>query len=288
MDASDWLNSPVAVITAGLFGAVWGSFFNVCIARIPLGKSVVHPGSHCFACNQPVRAYDNVPLLSYLLLRGRCRSCGVRFSPRYLLVEVLSGVLAALVFWQFVAAAPEVPTAIRLARFAVYFALAGVLVVLSLIDLDTKRLPDIITLPAVPVLFLAAFGAQDVPWIERGIGAVAGYVVVRVIADGYYYLTGREGLGLGDGKLLAVVGAVLGWRAIPVVIFGASFVGIAVSVPLLLAQRRNAVPEPATAEDAPPVRHTEVPFGPFLSLSALVYLFCRDRLWAWAMRLVGA
>lgn len=291
MGATPWLASPVAVITAAAFGAVWGSFFNVCIARIPRGLSVVTPPSHCFGCGARVRPWDNVPLLSYLLLRGRCRSCGARFSPRYLLVEILAALLSALVFWKFVALDPALPLGVRAARYAVYFALTGVLLVLSFIDLDTKRLPDVITLPAIPVLFLGAFGAQDVPWLERAIGLAAGYLLVRIIADGYYYLTGREGLGLGDGKLLAVVGAVLGWRAIPVVIFLASFVGIAVSVPILLA-RRGAPAPPAegadAAEDAPPpVRHTEVPFGPFLSLSAVVYLFTRDALWDWLLSALG-
>jgi leader peptidase (prepilin peptidase)/N-methyltransferase len=262
------LDSPALLVMAAAWGALWGSFFNVCIARVPRGMSVVAPPSHCFACKAPVRAYDNIPLLSYLWLRGRCRACGVRFSPRYLLIEALSAALSAALWWQFVWSAATDPPAVRLARFFLYFAFAGVLVVLAFIDLDTKRLPDVITLPAVPVLFLAAFGAHDVPWLDRAIGAAAGYLVVRIIADGYYYLTGREGMGLGDGKLLAVVGAVLGWRAIPAVIGLASFVGIVVTVPLLLAARRR-------------VRHAEVPFGPFLAFSALVYLLAAEPAWAW-------
>ncbi|HXU82917.1 MAG TPA: prepilin peptidase [Polyangia bacterium] len=287
-----WLSTPALLITAGVFGTMLGSFFNVCIARVPRGESVVRPASHCFSCGRTVLPWDNIPILSYLWLRGRCRFCGVRFSPRYLLVEALTGVLAALVCWKFVVADPELAPGVRAARFALYFAFTGVLVVLSFIDLDTKRLPDAITLPSIPIFFLAAFAAQDVPWLPRLIGLAVGYLLVRVIADGYYYLTGREGLGLGDGKLLAVVGAVLGWRAIPFTIFLASFLGIAVSVPVLLAQRRRApAPEPALEPRAPegdpppeilpPVRRTEVPFGPFLSLSAIIYLMVGDSLWNW-------
>ncbi len=285
MAAIAWLTSPFALVTAGGFGAVWGSFFNVCIARIPRGVSVVRPPSHCLACGQGVRPYDNIPILSYLLLRGRCRSCGARFSPRYLLVEALSAALSALVFWTFVtAAAPEVPLGVRAARYAVYFALAGVLIVLSFIDLDTKRLPDVITLPAIPVLFLAAFGAQDVAWQSRAIGAAGGYLFVRLVSDGYYYLRGREGLGLGDGKLLAVIGAALGWRAVAVAIFMGSFLGVFVSVPLLLARRRGV----GAAEGKPAqVRYAEVPFGPFLSLGAIIYLLFRDALWNSALSLLG-
>ena len=289
-----WLSTPALVITAGVFGTIWGSFFNVCIARVPLGQSVVRPASHCFSCGKTVAAWDNIPILSYLILRGRCRHCGVQFSPRYLLVEALTGLLSALICWKFVVDAPALELGVRAARYALYFAFTGVLVVLSFIDLDTKRLPDVITLPAIPIFFVAAFAAHDVPWVPRAIGAAAGYLLVRVIADGYYYLTGREGLGLGDGKLLAVVGATLGWKAIPFTIFLASFLGIAVSVPLLLLQRRGQPPAPAEPpersaegdpppEVLPPVRRTEVPFGPFLSLSALVYMLAGDALWDWLL-----
>jgi leader peptidase (prepilin peptidase)/N-methyltransferase len=293
-----WAASPVAFVVAGVFGALWGSFFNVCIARVPAGLSVVRPGSHCFACQAPVRAFDNVPIVSYFVLRGRCRACGVKFSPRYALVEALMAGLSVLLWWCLVADAPG-SLAVRLGRFALGFTFTGVLLVLSFIDLDTKRLPDIITLPSIPIFFLAGF-AGDVPWLDRLIGGAAGYLVVRIIADGYYYTTGREGMGLGDGKLLAVIGVVLGWRALPFVVFAAATIGIVVSVPLLLlARRRDAVaaakppePEPAAAEPAaqaaaeegepaPSLRRTEVPFGPFLALSGLVYLLVGHQIWAW-------
>jgi leader peptidase (prepilin peptidase) / N-methyltransferase len=294
--AAPILDGPLGLIGAAVLGALWGSFYNVCISRIPRGESVVRPGSHCVACNTPVRALDNLPIVSYLLLRGRCRTCGAHFSVRYALIEALGAVTSLVLFWRFVTLAPADPPGVRFARFLVAFAFTGVLIVLSFIDLDTKRLPDVITLPSIPVFFLAAFATGDVPWLERLIGAAAGYLVVRIIADGYYYLTGREGLGLGDGKLLAVIGALLGWRALPAIIFAASFVGVLVSIPALLVQRRRtekaaaavdpagatlSVPDPAEPAaspsgeaDAPaiPLRRTEVPFGPFLSLSAFVYL----------------
>jgi leader peptidase (prepilin peptidase)/N-methyltransferase len=289
-----WLTSPGALITAALFGAVWGSFFNVCIARIPLGQSVVRPASHCFSCGRTVRPWDNIPLLSYIVLRGRCRFCGVRFSPRYLLVELLVMALSVLIYWRFVLEADAAaPPGLRIARYALYFAFTGVMVVLSFIDLDTQQLPDVITLPSIPVFFLAAFAVNDVPWLSRLIGVAVGYGIVRLISDGYYYLTGREGLGLGDGKLLAGVGALLGWRAFVVVIFLASFLGILVSVPVLLLTRKKAPAQPveATPEGAPApsVRHTPIPFGPFLALSAVVYLLCGgDALWTWLLeRLAG-
>jgi leader peptidase (prepilin peptidase)/N-methyltransferase len=308
-DASLLVTSPVALIAAAIFGALWGSFFNVCIARVPRGESVVRPPSHCFACGRTVRPWDNIPLVSYFVLRGRCRFCRARFSSRYVLIEALAALLSVLLYWRFVMGEPDAALGVLVARYAVYFVFTGVLLVLSFIDLDTKRLPDVITLPAIPLLFLATFATHTVPWLPRAIGVVAGYGLVRLIADGYYYLTGREGLGLGDGKLLAVVGAVLGWKAILAVIFMGSFLGIVVSVPLLLAGRQRAragAPPPApeagglpdavadgAARDeedtlAVPVRHTQVPFGPFLSLSAVIYLLCGDALWGWLVsRLEG-
>ena len=306
-----------ALFAAAAFGAIWGSFLNVCIARIPRGMSVVSPPSHCFACGAHVRARDNIPILSYFLLRGRCRQCGAHFSPRHALIEALTAALSTLVLWCFALDAQGLPLGVRVARFAVYFAFAAVLVVLTFIDLDTKRLPDRITLPSVVVFFLGGFAVGGVGWLERAIGAVAGYAVVRLIADVYYYSTGREGLGLGDGKLLAAMGALLGWKALPPIVFSASFLGIMVSIPVLLGQRRKratdspgsaaaAPPEPApvdaptstlagdsspTASDEPPpaaptIRRTEVPFGPFLAASALGYLFLHQQVWSFIERAV--
>ena len=271
------LSSPIAIAAAGVVGAIWGSFFNLCIARVPRGESVVRPGSHCDSCHAPVGARDNIPIVSYFALRGRCRACKAPFSPLHPVVEALAAALAAALWWKLVAADPAQVIAVRLARFALYFAFAGVLVVLSFIDLRTMLLPDVITLPAIPVLYLAGFGAHDVPWLERLIGAAAGYLFLRLIADFYYYVLKREGLGLGDAKLLAVIGAVLGWRALPFVVLVAGLVGAVVSLPVALATRRQQ------ADGAPAsLRHFQLPFGPFLAVAALLYLFAGRailRLW---------
>lgn len=303
------LRAALLVGAAG-FGALWGSFLNVCIARIPRGMSVVRPPSHCFACGKPVLARDNIPILSYLILRGRCRHCGAKFSARHALVEALTGLLSALVLWHFALDASGLPMGVRVARYTVYFAFAAVLVVLTFIDLDTKRLPDVITLPSVAVFFAAGFATGEVAWLDRLIGVVAGYGLVRLIADAYYYSTGREGLGLGDGKLLAVMGALLGWRALLPIVFSASFIGIVVSIPALVVQRRRQRAQGTTSPDAgamPPVpaeaapseaqpaqeqaapssiRKAEVPFGPFLAASALGYLFLHRQIWSLIQRVL--
>ncbi len=273
------LKIPALVFSAG-FGALWGSFLNVCIARIPRGISVVRPPSHCLACGTRIKAYDNVPILSYLILRGRCRHCGARFGARHALVEALTAALSTLVFAVFALDPAPVPLGVRVARYVVYFAFAAVLVVLTFIDLDTKRLPDIITLPAVVVFFAGGFATGGASWGARLLGAASGYLAVRIIADGYYYATGREGLGLGDGKLLALMGALLGWQALPPIVFCASCAGVVVSVPVLFMRtRRPSAPRAAEAASVPTqsLRRSEVPFAPFLAASALGYLFFHDR-----------
>jgi len=277
---AQFLSSPAALAFAAVWGAVWGSFFNVVVARLPRGESVVRPASRCMSCGAPVRPWDNVPVLSYLWLRGRCRACGVGFSARYPLVELLTALLSVAIFWRFAGAGLEATevVAVRLGRFALYFAFAGTLLVLALIDLDTKRLPDVITIPGTVAFFLAAFAAHDVSWKERAIGVVAGYLFVRLIADFYYYVLHREGLGLGDGKLLALIGAVLGWRSLPVVLFLGSIAGSAIMIPVLLLARRR---DGAGGEDGESsLRRTQIPFGPFLVLGALVYLFAGAQIWA--------
>jgi len=299
---TDFLSTPAAVAVAAVWGAIWGSFFNVVIGRLPRGESIVRPASRCLTCGTPVRAWDNVPVLSYLWLRGRCRTCGTHFSVRYPLIEALTAVLAAAIFWKFTGSDLDEATAVRLGRFALYFAWMGTLVVLAFIDLDTKRLPDVITIPGTFIFFAAAFAAHDVPWTERAIGAAAGYLIVRLIADFYYYVLKREGLGLGDGKLLAMIGAVMGWRAIPVVLFIAAIIGSVISIPLLLLRRRGAPTEststPSPSSDSPSgsssdlssgppdgekdesFARIEVPFGPFLAIGALIYLFAGPLIWS--------
>jgi leader peptidase (prepilin peptidase)/N-methyltransferase len=213
-----------------------------------------------------VRALDNVPIFSYLWLRGRCRACGAPFSARYPLVEALGALLGAAVWWRYVASDPRLVLGVGVARFAYYFAFAGVLVVLSFIDLETLLLPDVITLPAIGVFLLAGFGVHQAPFFARVLGAAVGYLFVRLIADFYFYVLKREGMGLGDGKLLALIGAALGWKALPLVVFAGAILGSLISIPVLLLTRKHR----AAGES---LRDVQVPFGPFLALGALVYMF---------------
>lgn len=291
----DYLLEPLVLQPAAyglvlVLGLLFGSFANVCIYRwppsedYPQGRSVVRPGSMCGACGQPVRWHDNVPLLSYLLLRGRCRDCGTSFSPRYLLVEAAMGMLFVAAYHHIVALTfAHEPLAMRMTRFLVLAAFQFVLVVIAFIDLDHKLILDKITYPAIPIFYGLGLLLPGQEWQQGLIGAAVGYGLIRLISDGYYYLTGREGMGYGDGKLLAVVGALLGWQAVVASLFLGSLLGSIITIPLVaLAGRGNgaAAHEAAGSADgetapAAALRHVEVPFGPFLIMGALAYIYAQ-------------
>ena len=294
--------SPWGYVAAFVFGTLWGSFANVCIYRWPpsdehpKGLSVVAPGSHCFACGAAVRWYDNVPLLSFLWLRGRCRDCGAGFSARYLLVEALTGALFAVAWYAAVdVGALWEPLPARLIRFAVIAAFCFVLVVITFIDLDHQLILDKVTYPAIPIFYGLGL-AVGREWKEGLIGAALGYGIVRLVSDGYYFLTKREGLGYGDGKLLAIVGALLGWKGVIFSLFGGSTLGSVIGVAVVVLARRSSEPltpseskgdavashaksaegesvDPGEADGPPSLRHTALPFGPFLAAAAVVYVF---------------
>jgi leader peptidase (prepilin peptidase)/N-methyltransferase len=272
-----------AILFAFWLGALFGSFANVCIVRLPAGMSIVKPPSHCFACQAPVKWYDNIPILSYIVLRGRCRHCGASYSPRYMLVEAATGLIFAAT-WYFCVFAlwPDDPFPLRAARFAVYALFEFVLVVVFFIDLDHKLILNVVTFPAIPIFFGLGFALGDLPWWERLIGIVLGYGLVRGIADGYYFITKREGMGYGDGKLLAVIGALLGWKAVVFSLFGGALLGSVLGIALLVAQRKAGVSEKDPQVDEVgeeiPMRHVEIPFGPYLIGAALVWLFLQQQI----------
>ena len=250
---------PYGWIFAGVWGALWGSFFNVAIFRIGLYESVVRPASRCPSCGREIAWFDNVPMLSWLILRRRCRRCRAPISIRYPLVELISTLLALSVYYRFVSGVDGDPLAL-LARFFVYFAFLGTLLVLSGIDLDHMLIPDRITYPAVPIFLLCGIFLRDVPPTDLIAGAVIGYGMVALLAEAVYFLLGKEGMGYGDAKLLMLVGALLGWRGMLWTFFGSAPIGLLVVLPIKLAQRKK-------------VMGVEVPYGPFLAAAAALYLF---------------
>ena len=271
-----WLRGAGGHLFAALLGALFGSFANVCILRWPPsdehpeGRSVVRPGSHCPACGAAIRWYDNIPILSYFILRGRCRACRAEFSARYLLLEGATALLfAAFYRLEVVVLHPFDPPSLQLYRFAVAAAFVWVLVVIAFIDLDHKLILNRITYPAIPIFYALATLLPERTWKDGLVGAAVGYGVIRLVADGYHLLTRRRGLGYGDGKLLAVVGAYLGWQAVLVSLFLGSIIGSVIGGLWLVAARARA----GKNEGDVPLRHVEIPFGPFLATAALVYAF---------------
>ncbi|PNU18901.1 prepilin peptidase [Geothermobacter hydrogeniphilus] len=235
--------------SAFVFGACIGSFLNVCIYRLPEGLSVVSPRSRCPQCGHQILWYENIPILSYFLLRGHCSQCGVSFSLRYLLVEALTGglFLSVLYHFGFTWGTP------------VYMLFVSGLVAITFIDLDHQIIPDVISLPGIILGFAASFLLPWVDWIDSLLGILLGGGLLFAIAFGYEFLTKKEGMGGGDIKLLAMIGAFLGWQAVFPIIFIASLAGTLIGVPLMLFSRSDG--------------KYVLPFGPFLSFSALVWLF---------------
>jgi leader peptidase (prepilin peptidase)/N-methyltransferase len=251
---------PLALVFC--FGAVIGSFLNVCIYRIPAAESIVHPPSRCPACGAAIRWYQNVPILSYLLLRGRCAGCGVRISPRYPMVEALAGLLFALVVYRF-----------GLQYFVpVLWLFAAALVVITFIDLDHQIIPDVISLPGIVVGFFCSFAIPWISWTDSLLGILLGGGSLYLVAAGYELLTKKEGMGGGDIKLLAMIGAFLGWKAVLPIIFFSSLMGTLVGVPVMLIQKADG--------------KLAIPFGPFLAAAALFYLFWGPAVIRWYIGLL--
>jgi len=244
------------IALAALVGLMVGSFCNVCVYRIPRGESVIWPGSHCPNCQHAIAWYDNIPLLAWAWLGGRCRHCDKGIAIRYPILEAVVAISWGWLAWAIG------PSAVLLQALV----LMTLLWVLTLIDLETMLLPDLLTLPGI------AIGLGFAAWLgyftDALIGAAAGYAFFWLVAAIYRWSAGREGMGGGDFKLLAMLGAFMGWQALPFIVFAASFSGALIGG-LWLAMRGK--------QDAP-----EIPFGPFLSLAgAIWFLWAADILHFW-------
>jgi len=241
-------------IFAFLFGSLVGSFLNVCIHRLPREESIVFPSSHCPACQVPIRPWDNIPILSFLLLHGRCRACGQPIAWRYPLVEGLTALLFAATVSRF----GVTPLAATLLVFV------AALTVITFIDLDHQIIPNIITLPGIPLGLLASLVVGGPPLLDRIIGALAGagFLYLVLFYGSAFY--GQDAMGEGDLNLIAMVGAFLGWRGVVVTILVGCLSGSTIGLALIGLGRLR--------------RREHIPFGPFLGLGALVALFFGDRL----------
>jgi leader peptidase (prepilin peptidase)/N-methyltransferase len=235
-----------------IFGAVVGSFLNVCIFRLPAKTSIIKPLSQCPHCHHPIRFYDNIPIISFIVLRGKCRDCDGKISWRYPLVELITAVLSLLLFLQF---------GLTL-RFLIFFIFTAVLIVITFIDLDHQIIPDVLTLPGIPIFFLLAIFVVKITWLEALIGLLIGGGVLFAIAFVYELLTKREGMGGGDVKLLAMIGGFLGWKSLIFILLFSSFSGAIAGITAMIIKKQDM--------------KYAVPFGPFLSAAAVAYLFWGD------------
>jgi leader peptidase (prepilin peptidase)/N-methyltransferase len=246
----------LGIMAFALAGLMIGSFLNVCIYRLPRRESIMWPASHCTTCNRQLAWYENVPVVSWLVLWGRCRGCGSRIAVMYPLVELTTSVVfagGALVYGL---------TPLLFVRLA--FACA--LIVLFVIDLQHQILPNVITLPGIAAGFLASLFLPP-GWLSSLIGIAAGGGILWALAEAYYRLRGIEGLGMGDVKMLAMIGAVLGWPLMLLTLVVASFAGSLVGVGMIAFGRGGM--------------QAALPFGTFLALGALFAAVAGEPILSW-------
>ena len=245
-----------------LFGAVIGSFLNVCIYRLPREESVAWPASHCPSCRKSIAVYDNIPIVSYLLLRGHCRGCRSPISIRYPLVEAANAVGYVGVFWMF----GFTPVAWA------YAALVSALIVVTGTDLSHTMIPDAVTLPGIVVGLLCAALILPITLMESLMGVLVGGELLWFLTRISPYVFGKEGMGGGDIKLMAMVGAFIGWQPVLLAIMIGSFLGSVIGGALMISGVIS--------------RREPIPFGPFLAIGSLLALIFHQSLFEWYWSLI--
>ncbi len=253
-----------------LFGLIFGSFLNVCISRLPAGESIVKPPSHCPKCDKPIKSYDNIPVVSYLLLRGKCRNCKTRISPIYPMVELLTGLL-------FLACYLEFGDSVLTLKWAAF---SAILVVLIFTDWRERMLPDKVNFTGLAFALAISFflrpedgtaawiagrifdfppPAPVISFADALIGAAVGGGLLWIVGEGYFRLRGREGMGFGDVKMMLMAGAFLGLRRTILTILAGSLLGALLGAIFIIASRKGS--------------NYELPFGTFLGAAALLVVF---------------
>jgi leader peptidase (prepilin peptidase)/N-methyltransferase len=246
----------INIATAFVFGLLFGSFLNVVIYRVPLGISLLRP-SGCPACAMAINWTQNVPVLSWIVLRGRCASCGEKISVRYPLVELAGGVLAALCVWQW---------GVSVSAFSVTL-FCYLMVVLALIDVDHRILPNVITIPGALVGLALAFVDPRVEWFDALLGGFVGGGLLYFVAWAYLRLRGREGMGMGDIKMMLTVGSFVGWQGALMTILIGSLLGSVIGIALIAISRKGW--------------EYALPFGTFLAAAGIIVAFRGEQIFAW-------
>ena len=255
---------PLPGLFIFIFGACIGSFLNVCIYRIPENKSIVFPGSSCPDCNKPIPFYCNIPVLSYICLMGRCKFCKSPISLRYPLIETLTGIFAILLFQKF-GLTPAM---------GFLFVFICVLITISFIDIDHQIIPDIISLPGILIFTSSFYFLPEMTIANTLMGILAGGGSLYAVALLYYCLRKQEGMGGGDIKLLAMIGAVTGIKGVFFTIFAGSLLGTGLGILVMLYTRISDI------------KKLRIPFGPFLSSGAILYIFFGKQLIQWYLMML--
>ncbi len=248
-----------AVVISGL---IIGSFLNVCIYRIPRDESIIVPGSRCPKCGAKINPWDNIPILSYVVLKGKCRNCKARISPRYPLIEAITALLALGLLYRFGATLD----------FAIYFIWVCALVVVTFIDIDHQIIPDRISISGI-LIGLVVIYWLPVSYKEALIGLVLGGGILMGVVYGYFFITGKQGMGGGDVKLLAMIGVFIGWKGVLFTILISSAIGSVVGLTWIVLTHKDT--------------RSPIPFGPFLSLGAIIYLFWGGAVIDWYMKFMN-
>ena len=250
-------------IISTIFGALVGSFLNVCIIRLPKEESIITPGSHCPHCKSPIKFYDNIPMLSYFILKGKCRHCNEPISFQYPLIEGLTAFGSLIIFMRF---GPSL-------SYLFFFSFLAALIVITVIDLYHQIIPDVISIPGIGVGLLGSLIVPYITFFNSLIGILVGGGSLFLVATVYQWLFKREGMGGGDVKLLAMIGAFLGWKSVILTILLSSFIGSIVGIAIMLLKGKDF--------------KYAIPFGPFLSLGAVISLFYGESLIRWYFGLKG-
>jgi len=249
----------VSYIIVFILGSIWGSFSNVCIHRLPDNKSVSRGRSYCPSCKKQIRWYDNIPIFSYVFLKAKCRDCSAKINVKYLLVELI----CALSFvWFFYLFGLSLTTLL-------FFILSIFFIIIFFIDLKHFIIPNELTFPLMAIGLLKSFDPNLNQYLFPNflnslIGGVAGYIIIWMIIFIYKRLRNKEGMGLGDAKLLSAIGFWFGWISIPFILFFSSFIALVLAIPSLINKSKNL--------------SSQIPFGPYLILGCVLYLLLLDKI----------
>ena len=247
----------IEIVLIFILGLIVGSFSNVCIYRIPRNESIIFPASHCPKCRSNISPKDNIPLLSYILLKGRCRNCKSKISMQYPIVELLSGLIYLIIYLVY---GLSVQTLI-------YIILSSALIIIAFIDLNEQIVPDVISLPGIVIGFIISFFVPYISFINSALGVLVGGGIILIIGLAGSVIFKKEAMGGGDVKLAAMIGAFLGWRYITISLFLGFFLGALAGIILIISKIKS--------------REDTVPFGPFIVLGSFITLLWGGKIISW-------